>query len=548
MSLPALPRLVPLLCVAVVLALTTTPAESSASAVQTGPRPTVIQGGDAGQPIVVKGSSGTRLRRPAALQRRDGGRWATVARKRTTKRGRVTFEVPAQAGEWRISFRAVRHAGRRHPARRTRPASYQPRPGTPGYVWQPRSQLVSRAVGVLTPDLGAGDAAISADGRYVAYTSYSGDLPGATPDNGYADVFRYDRQTGATLLVSSGAGAPGNGDSWGADISADGSVIVFTSRATNLRVAADGNGRVSDVYRWRASSGIDLISVDVAGGPVNDDAGNPSLSADGRWIAWSSVASDISISGDTNSATDVFLTEADAGVGPALVSHNQAGTPATGFSDDPRISADGSTVVFGSGAADIVAGDTNAVDDVFAYDRASTVVTVVSRGPGGTLPTRASRQPDVSGDGRYVVYASASGNLADPETDNDEDVFLTDRTTGVTTRVSRNAAGGHAGGSSYQARISANGRVVAFKSDAADIVPGDTNGYEDVFVRLLASGTNVRVSVNGAGGQVQGGNSYLPDLSADGRWTSWESFSTDVLVGDVNDDPDVFLTDLGAQP
>ena len=134
--------------------------------------------------------------------------------------------MPAQAGEWRISFRAVRHAGRRHPARRTRPASYQPRPGTPGYVWQPRSQLVSRAVGVLTPGLGAGDAAISADGRYVAYTSYSGDLPGATPDNEYADVFRYDRQTGATLLVSSGAGAPGNGDSWGADISADGSVIV----------------------------------------------------------------------------------------------------------------------------------------------------------------------------------------------------------------------------------------------------------------------------------------------------------------------------------
>ena len=157
---------------------------------------------------------------------------------------------------------------------------------------------------------------------------------------------------------------------------------------------------------------------------------------------------------------------------------------------------------FYSIASNLVAGDTNGATDVFVRDRQAGATTRVSVGTGNVQGNGGSGVADISGDGRWVVFYSIATNLVSGDTNAQSDIFLHDRDTGTTTRVSVSSAGAQAaGGVSFNSVISADGRLVAFESAATQLVAGDTNGVTDVFVRDLQTGTTTRVSVTTGGAQ-----------------------------------------------
>jgi Tol biopolymer transport system component len=218
-------------------------------------------------------------------------------------------------------------------------------------------------------------------------------------------------------------------------------------------------------------------------------------------------------------------------------------TNGNGPSRDAAISGNGRYVAFESTANNLVPGDDNGVSDVFVYDRTSDTTTIVSRSSGGEAGNVASNDPNLSSDGTFVVYSSSASNLVSGDTNGQKDIFLTNVRTGNTRRVNVRANGRQAtGGSSHNASISANGRVIVFDSNATNLVKRDTNRQEDVFVRDLAKGTTTRVSVRSGGGQVLGGG-YDPTVSGNGRWVAFSSAASNLVRGDTNGRIDAFVHD-----
>src|SRR3954451_1628681 len=212
------------------------------------------------------------------------------------------------------------------------------------------------------------------------------------------------------------------------------------------------------------------------------------------------------------------LSAASGAVAPTRrVSLAASGAQGNGHSLAAAVSADGRYVAFYSSATNLVPGDTNKARDVFVRDTKAGMTTRISVAAAGTEADGNSFEPAISADGRYVAFHSDASNLVPGDTNGADDVFVKDRQTGATTRVSVNTAGAEADGGSYTPAMSADGRLVAFLSDATNIVPGDTNQARDVFVHDVATGTTFRVSVNTAGDQAQGGPSASPEISADGR-------------------------------
>jgi Tol biopolymer transport system component len=215
-----------------------------------------------------------------------------------------------------------------------------------------------------------------------------------------------------------------------------------------------------------------------------------------------------------------------------------------GHSLRPSISADGRYVAFASGASNLASGDTNGYDDIFVHDRQTGQTTRVSVASDGSQENGSSWSPSISADGRYVAFASEASNLVSGDTDGYDDVFVHDRQMGQTTRVSVASDGtqgnhdsGHWGGSS----ISAGGRYVAFESWASNLVDSDTNSYDDVFVHDRQTGHTARVSVTSDGTQGNGESRGYPSISADGRYVAFESGASNLVSGDTNDYSDVFV-------
>jgi Tol biopolymer transport system component len=378
--------------------------------------------------------------------------------------------------------------------------------------------------------------AISADGTTVAYVSTASDL--VTDDsNGVSDVFVYDRAATATKRVSVGPGGvqangPSATDSPPA-ISADGQVVAFSSEASNL-VADDTNGH-GDVFVYDRKTG-ETARVSVGPGGVEATGGDsfsPAVSADGRYVAFASDATNL-VSGDTNNATDVFVYDRQAKT-TTRVSLAAAGGQTNDASFSPSLSADGSIVAFVSRATDLVAGDTAGGENVFVRDLKAGKNTRVSSGG-------AAASPALSGDGRVVAFASGAATLVPDDTNGESDVFTFDRETGSIERVSVGPAGAQGDRASVAPALSADGRFVAFASDATTLVPGDTNQRADVFVRDRRLGTTTRVSV-GLGGQADR-PSATPSISADGRFVAFQSAADNLVPGDTNSAPDIFVHDL----
>ena len=379
---------------------------------------------------------------------------------------------------------------------------------------------------------------LNENGRLVSYYSFATNLvPGDT--NGKRDVFVYDRQTGATTRVSvATGGGQSNGESIEPALSANGRYVAFRSDATNL-VPGDTNGTIDVFVHDRQTGTTSRVSVATGGGQSNNNSFTPALSADGRFVAFHSFATNL-VAGDTNGVLDVFVHDRQTST-TTRVSVATGGIQANNTSRAGFLSADARWVVFESDATNLVAGDTNGVRDLFVHDRQTGATTRVSVATGGGQVNGESVDAELSADGRYVAFQSDATNLVAGDTNGVGDVFVHDRQTTTTTRVSVASGGGlQGGGESSEGTISGDGRFVAFLSFATNLVPGDTNGEGDVFVHDRRTNTTTRMSVTTGGEQ---GNDFScnPAISQDGRIVGFFSDSTNLVPGDTNGKRDIFI-------
>ena len=396
---------------------------------------------------------------------------------------------------------------------------------------------------------------LSADGRYVVFESFASDLvPGDT--NGHQDVFVRDRLLGLTERISVGpGGVQANANCGGGGISADGRYVAFYSRASNL-VTGDTNMTDDAFVRDRLLGITERVSVDSSGAQGNGSSGyfGTAISADGRYVAFGSAATNL-VPGDTNVRLDVFVRDRLLGH-TDRVSVDSTEAQANQDSYLPSISADGRYVAFESAATNLASGDTNGRYDVFVRDRQLGTTERVSIGSAGEQGNSDSLNASISADGRFVAFSSYADNLVPGDTNGASDVFVHDRQTAQTERVSVGSGGAEGNGNTgsysdywHGSSISADGRYVAFESEASNLVPGDTNASADVFVRDRQSGTTERVSISSAGGQ---GNYASGDfgvsISADGRYVAFESIATNLVPQDTNVSPDIFVRDRLGNP
>ncbi|MBO9384452.1 MAG: PD40 domain-containing protein, partial [Roseiflexus sp.] len=378
---------------------------------------------------------------------------------------------------------------------------------------------------------------ISADGRYVAFASIAVNLVSGDT-NGVQDIFVHDRQTGQTTRVSvASGGAQANGPSFDPSISADGRYVAFASLATNL-VSGDTNNEQDIFVHDRQTGQTTRVSVATGGGQANGNSSNPSISADGRYIAFDSNASNL-VSGDTNNTGDIFVHDRQTGA-TTRVSIGPGGTQANRGSLAPSISADGRYVAFHSSATNLVSGVTNGTTHIFVHDRQTGATTRVSVASDGTEGNSVSIRPSISADGRYVAFQSIATNLGC--TNGTQHIFVHDRQTGQTTCVSVASDGTEGNSGSNDPSISANGRYVAFQSQANNLVSGDTGFITDIFIHDRQTGVTTRVSIAFDGTEANNVSS-APSISADGRYIAFESNASNLVDGDTNSIQDIFVHD-----
>lgn len=331
----------------------------------------------------------------------------------------------------------------------------------------------------------------------------------------------------------SAAGQQGGGASFSPSVSADGRLIAFLSLASDL-VPGDTNG-IRDVFvRVRASNLTARVNVSSLGAEANDESGEPAISGNGRYVAFTSRASNL-VPNDTNGTWDVFVHDCSTGM-TERISVSSAGAQGNGFSMGSSLSHDGRYVCFMSLASNLVSADTNGVKDIFVHDRLTGVTDRVSVSSEGAQANGQTTIGAISPDGRYVAMISYASNLVPGDTNGYSDAFLRDRMTGVTLRVGAGNAW------TRNVAVSLAGRVVVFESDASDLISDDTNGSSDIFVWDAASGGTERVSVSDSGTQLNG-PSAVPHVSADGRIVAFWSNASDAVPGDTNAQTDVFLRD-----
>ena len=391
------------------------------------------------------------------------------------------------------------------------------------------------------------EASISATGRYVAFDSPATNLVNGDT-NGVIDVFVHDWKTGQTTRVSVASdGTQANDFSDAPSISASGRYIAFQSAASNL-VSGDTNGTGDIFVHDRVSGQITLVSVASDGTQANSASQHAAISANGRYVAFQSDASSL-VSGDTNNTHDVFVHDRKTGQ-TTLVSVASDGTQGNDLSLHPSISANGRYVAFDSFASNLVSDDTNTCGpytdgmcpDIFVHDRATGQTTRISVASDGTQANGYSDVPSISANGRYVAFHSFASNLVSDDTNGVADVFVHDLKTGQTTRVSVASDGTQGNDNADGFSISATGRFVAFQSFATNLVSDDTNFTSDIFVHDRQTGQTTRVSVASNGTQGNGG-SYDPSISATGHSAAFYSDASNLVSGDTNSTGDIFVHD-----
>ncbi len=409
-----------------------------------------------------------------------------------------------------------------------------------GVVHAQSTSLVSLDGTGQLPNDDAYDPVLASDGRFVAFQWYDNFIK--------SDIYLRELATGALELVSVNSNeVRGDSYSYVPALTPDLRFIAFSSWSTNL-VPGDTNGPYPlghDVFVRDRQLGItERVSVSSSGAQGNDQSYHPAISADGRFVAFTSFASNL-VPADSNGFEDVFLRDRVAST-TTRVSVSSSGGPANDGTYCSSISADGLRIVFYGGASNLVAGDTNASADVFLRDLSTGVTERVSVDSSGAEANASSSGGVISPDGRYVVFRSTASNLVAGDTNGKADVFLRDRASGVTERISVDGNGAQSDGDSASPALTPDGRYVVFQSNATNLVAGDTNGRWDIFVRDRLLGTTDRMSVdaNGAQGPADSGIQG-PTISDDGRRIAFDSRAR-LAAADTDDWHDIYLRERGA--
>ena len=435
---------------------------------------------------------------------------------------------------------------------------------------------------------------ISSDGRFVAFQSDASNLVGADT-NGFSDIFVHDRMTGQIKRGSvDSIGTQGNAHSRRPSISSDGRFVAFSSSANNL-TGFIGCCVSQVLVHDRMLGQTAPVSVDSMGTLANFQTNlDATISSDGRFVAFESFANNL-VPGDTNARWDLFVHDRMTSE-TTLVSFDFMGR-LTSDSFNPSISADGRFVAFDSDSP-LLRIDTNAVRDIFLHDRMTGQTTLLSVESTGRQGLSDSLNPSISSDGQVVAFESDAG-LAGSDSNDAKDIFVHDRladsldidgdgtadaltdgllilrflfgfrgdtlTNGVvasgcarctaaeidatlsalspsatamraaqtTERVSVNTVGVLGNGSSFRPSISSDGRFVAFQSRAGNPVGGDTNGVGDVFVHARLTGQTTRVSVDSSGTQGNGTSGAELAISSDGRFVVFGSIASNLVGADT---------------
>ena len=329
-------------------------------------------------------------------------------------------------------------------------------------------------------------------------------------------------------------------------LSDDGRYVVLTSGA-NLS-GVDKNGQEDIFVRDRVAGTTILMSVATDGTQANNICYLPGMSGDGRFVAFASVANNLTAD-PVGNVWNVYLHDRDpdgnglfdeSGATTILLSKKWNGDRSDDDSVRPVFSGDGSTVVFESGS-NLTPGADGMIN-LFVYDIAAATLTCITTGFDGNGSGGDSRDASLSEDGHLIAFESASPRLIAHDTNGAQDVFVFNRNTAATTRVSVATDGTEGNGASYDAAISADGTMVAFASAATNLDAGDQNGHADLFVRDRNLHTTTRVSLL-ADGTEGNGDSYNPALSDDGHLIAFETWSNNLVPLDQNDDQDVLLLD-----
>ncbi len=432
---------------------------------------------------------------------------------------------------------------------------------------------VSAATTRLAP---GGEAAISADGNFIALNTSANLAPGQTDPQGVDDVYLYDRQAGTFTLVShasAAASASGNGFSSWASLSGDGRYVAYLSNASNL-VAGQTVQRNGQIFLYDRTTGTNVLASHASASSTVPSNGSgpdrPVLSEDGRYVAFLSAATDL-VAGQVAAGFvyNLFLYDRDTG-SVTLPSHvdgspnTQAGGVVTGPSVGVSLSADGRWIAFPSSSDRIDADDCNGRHDVFLHDRTTGLSRTASvhdpsspslTGAGKSVLALLQGPPVVSEDGRYALFESLATNLIADGTDRNgaSDIFLHDRETGANSLVSGTAASPDTAANelSGSASISPDGRWIAFVSSATDLVPGmPVSIANNLFLYDRVSRSKVLVS-RAASSPGTPGNGYAQDaadFSGDGRWIAHANGSTDLVPGQVDEafTSDIFVFDRTA--
>jgi hypothetical protein len=351
--------------------------------------------------------------------------------------------------------------------------------------------------------------------------------------------------TPTTILVSSASdGTPGNARTISQESNALGSLVVMATQSSNLALGASATGPPQIAIKDPATGSITTLSLSPTGVAGDGISLDPSISADGRWVAFDSTATNL-VAGDTNGQRDVFLRDRTTGT-TERINLRPNGVQTNAPSENAFVSDDGRYVSFVSRDSRLAPGDLTTTDDLFVRDRQTGITSQVDVSSAGVSADGVTGAGRLSGDGRYVLFGSDADNLTPGDTNGVGDVFRHDNLTGQTVLVSTaiNGLPGDGVSGAGSVSISPDGRFIAFTSEADNMVSGDSNAQDDVFVRDMTLGLTTRVSVT-TGGAQGSAESSNPSISADGRFVAFSSFAALVAGLPPADEPRILVRDLG---
>lgn len=388
---------------------------------------------------------------------------------------------------------------------------------------------------------------ISYHGQYVAFATLASNL---ADDQANWDIYLFNRHSAMSKLLSSEFEQPSqaaNGDSVAPAISGDGHWVAFESDATNLLDDQVDTNAKRDIYVVETYSRempiVERVSVDSNGTESNDHSGAADISGDGSKVVFESIATNL-VSSDGNVYRDIFLRNRAGTPTTTRVSLDRLGGDPDGPSFAPAISGDENFIAFESDASDLVSNDTNGYRDIFVRNLSNSSTVRASNGASAQTNGN-SFSASISRDGRFIAFASDATNIvpSSGDTNGKRDIFVYDRVNATTARVSVDTNGNQGNDDSDKPRISADGRFVAFQSKATNF--DQVNGsIPAIFVHDRNSGETNRVSVN-SDGYAADDACTGPAISFDGRFVSFESIATNLVSDDTNSASDVFIRDRG---